>query len=59
MNAEAVRDGDKDRYLASLFAPDGKRPHLLALYAFNLKDCPHPGCRERAADRVDPPAMVA
>ena len=37
MNAEAVRDGDKDRYLASLFAPDDKRPHLLALYAFNLE----------------------
>lgn len=37
MSAEAVRDGDKDRYLASLFAPDGKRPHMLALYAFNLE----------------------
>ncbi len=34
---ELVRSGDKDRFLASLFAPDSKRPHLLALYAFNLE----------------------
>lgn len=32
-----VRDGDKDRFLASLFAPDERRPHLMALYAFNLE----------------------
>lgn len=42
MNAAAhceqmVRDGDKDRFLSSLFAPDDKRPHLLALYAFDLE----------------------
>ena len=43
MNAAArhcldlVRAGDKDRFLASLFAPQAKRPHLLALYAFNLE----------------------
>ena len=32
-----VRTGDKDRFLATLFAPDAARPHLLALYAFNLE----------------------
>ena len=34
---DLVRAGDKDRYLASLFAPDHLRPHLLALYAFNIE----------------------
>jgi len=34
---DLVRAGDKDRYLASLFAPDQVRPHLLALYAFNIE----------------------
>jgi phytoene synthase len=29
-----VRDADKDRYLAGLFAPAGARRHLYALYAF-------------------------
>ena len=29
-----VRSADKDRYLASLFAPAAARPHLDALYAF-------------------------
>jgi 15-cis-phytoene synthase len=29
-----VRDADKDRYLASLFAPAAARRHLFALYAF-------------------------
>jgi phytoene synthase len=32
-----VRDGDKDRYLASLFAPPAARPSLFALYAFSLE----------------------
>jgi phytoene synthase len=32
---DIVRRNDKDRYLASLFAPEDKRPHLWALYAFN------------------------
>jgi phytoene synthase len=32
-----VRAGDKDRWLASLFAPADRRPHLHALYAFNLE----------------------
>jgi len=34
---ETVRRHDRDRYLSTLFAPDGKRPHLLALYAFNAE----------------------
>ncbi len=34
---QLVRGGDKDRFLSALFAPDEKRPHLLALYAFNLE----------------------
>jgi 15-cis-phytoene synthase len=32
-----VQQWDKDRYLASLFAPDEKRPHLFALYAFDAE----------------------
>ncbi len=32
-----VRVPDKDRYLASLFAPAGRRPYLFALYAFALE----------------------
>lgn len=32
-----VRDFDRDRYLASLFVPDSLRPHVLALYAFNVE----------------------
>ncbi|MCJ2067130.1 squalene/phytoene synthase family protein [Methylobacterium sp. J-088] len=31
-----VRDGDPDRYYATLFAPAAARPHLFALYAFSL-----------------------
>ena len=34
---ELVAKGDKDRYLSCLFAPDVARPHLFALYAFNLE----------------------
>ncbi len=34
---QLVRDKDKDRYLASLFAPEDKRKHLMALYAFNVE----------------------
>jgi 15-cis-phytoene synthase len=30
-----VREGDRDRYIAGLFAPPGRRPHLHALYAFD------------------------
>ncbi|HEV2958224.1 MAG TPA: phytoene/squalene synthase family protein [Xanthobacteraceae bacterium] len=32
-----VRAGDKDRWLATLFAPADRRAHLHALYAFNLE----------------------
>ncbi len=32
-----VRQGDRDRFLASLFAPADRRPHLHALYAFNIE----------------------
>jgi phytoene synthase len=32
-----VRAGDKDRFLADLFAPAEVRPHLFALQAFNLE----------------------
>ena len=32
-----VRDGDRDRFFATLFAPADKRPHLFALYAFSLE----------------------
>ena len=32
-----VREADKDRFLASLFAPADRRPHLFALYGFNLE----------------------
>lgn len=33
---ELVRRHDRDRFLSTLFAPDEKRAHLLALYAFNV-----------------------
>lgn len=40
-NAEHVQDlvraHDRDRFLSSLFAPDDRRPSLLALYAFNVE----------------------
>ncbi len=34
---DLVRAGDKDRFLASLFAPEVSRKHLNALYAFNIE----------------------
>ncbi len=34
---QVVRDGDPDRYWATLFAPADKRPYLSALYAFNFE----------------------
>ena len=34
---DIVRRQDRDRFLSTLFAPDAKRPHLLALYAFNAE----------------------
>jgi phytoene synthase len=32
-----LHDHDRDRWLANLFAPAEKRPHLNALYAFNIE----------------------
>jgi phytoene synthase len=32
-----VREADKDRFLATLFAPAARRPALFALYAFNVE----------------------
>src|SRR5580704_2424618 len=34
---QLVREADKDRFLASLFAPADRRSALLALYAFNVE----------------------
>jgi 15-cis-phytoene synthase len=34
---QLVRAADKDRFLASLFAPADRRSHLFALYAFNVE----------------------
>jgi 15-cis-phytoene synthase len=45
-----VRSADKDRFLASLFAPEDKRAHLTALYAFNAEII-------RARDVVSEPAI--
>lgn len=35
--ADIVRDRDRDRYLATLLAPETLRGHLFALYAFDLE----------------------
>jgi phytoene synthase len=32
-----VREADRDRFIATLFAPAERRPHLYALYAFDLE----------------------
>ncbi len=32
-----VREGDRDRYIATLLAPAAKRPALTALHAFDLE----------------------
>jgi phytoene synthase len=34
---EIVRAGDPERYLSVLYAPEGRRPALLSLYAFNIE----------------------
>src|SRR5215471_18679834 len=34
---QLVSEADKDRFLASLFAPADRRPRLMALYAFNVE----------------------
>ena len=56
---ELVRAADKDRYLATLFAPADKRGPLFALYAFNARDRRRARPRARADGGRDPPAMVA
>ncbi len=35
--ADVVRTGDRNRYLADLFAPEALRPHLFALHAFDFE----------------------
>ena len=35
--AREVRRADHERYLAALFAPDARRPALMALYAFDIE----------------------
>ena len=45
-----VRRSNWDRYVASLFAPDEARPHLLALYAFDAEI-------DRIADIVSEPQL--
>lgn len=47
---EEVRTQDHDRFLTLLFAPSGKRPALVALYAFNLEIA-------RVAEAVTEPMM--
>ena len=34
---EIVRSHDRNRYLAALFMPEAKRPHVMALYAFSVE----------------------
>jgi phytoene synthase len=48
-----VRASDKDRFLASLFAPAERRPYLFALYAFALEIA-----RAAAAAREPMAAMI-
>lgn len=50
--AESCRRHDPDRWLTALFAPDAKRPALLALYAFNLEIA-------RTAEQVSEPMLGA
>ncbi|MGC1234105.1 MAG: squalene/phytoene synthase family protein, partial [Xanthobacteraceae bacterium] len=35
--AELVRNADRDRFIATLFAPERNRDALYALYAFNVE----------------------
>lgn len=46
---EAVRASDRDRYLSALYAPEEKRPALLALYAFNAEIA---GVRDRIREAL-------
>lgn len=45
----AVRQADPDRYLATLYAPEAKRPALFALYAFNAEIA---GIRDRIREAL-------
>jgi 15-cis-phytoene synthase len=47
---DLVREADRDRYLASLFAPDETRPHVQALYGFNVE-------LTQARERTSDPAL--
>ena len=47
---EILRAQDRDRFISTLFAPDAKRPHLEALYAFNAEIC-------RVRDAVTEPQL--
>ena len=47
---EILRAEDRDRFLSTLFAPDEKRTHLEALYAFNAEIC-------RVRDAVTEPQL--
>ena len=47
--AEAVRAADRDRYLSALYAPEGRRAGLLALYAFNAEIA---GIRDRIREAL-------
>lgn len=49
-SARLVRDGDSDRFLTALFAPQSRREGLFALYAFNLEVA-------RVAEAVSEPMM--
>lgn len=46
---DLVRSTDRDRYLAALYAPEGKRGALLALYAFNADIA---GIRDRVSQAL-------
>jgi len=46
---DLVREADKDRFLATLFAPAERRPFLFALYAFNVEISRAP---ERASESL-------
>ena len=47
--AETVRTADRDRYLSALYAPEGRRAGLLALYAFNAEIA---GIRDRIREAL-------
>jgi phytoene synthase len=47
---DLVRRGDQDRYWSALLAPEAARPHLLALFAFNIE-------LSRIAEQVSEPQL--